>query len=695
MNRRLLLLPVLLAGCGRAEVVRDPDRYEATIVRDAFGVPHLLGASAPDVAYALGQAQCEDRLADVLYNLHLGVGRVSEFLGPAFVEGDKQARLFRHRERAEQDWPTLPVPLKEVVEAFVRGVNDWVRDHPRDLPAPVRDFTPVDVLAWHRHLLLQGGLAIARADGEGKGQGVPPGRSNAWAVSGARTVTGRPALLVDPHWPIDGNLALYEARLRGGELDAWGFMPVGTPLPAIGATGGVAWTFTAGGGDSADAFLLRLNPADPDEYEWDGKFKRMELHLETFRVREAGGFREVSERFRYTRHGPVLSNSRGEAFAAAIGGWGHARALEQFWRMSLARTAAEFKAALALDRISWFNVVWASADGRVGYVQTGEVPDRAAGHDWERPVPGWLPATLYGETLAFHKLPQIEDPLAGFIQNCNTSADAVAPGVKFRREDFPPGALYAHYGEYRARGQRATDLLSRTPKLDAESARRIAFDTYVLPADLWVPVLLAAVKEAGEPEDLREAAGLLRDWNRHADRDSAGATVFRFWRFACDAMAGSHAGRDSFNVSDTPEVRKDALQALRAAVADLRKRYGRVAVPWGEVKRLYRAGREWPLSGDGLGKLGMDTLRATAADTFDPEHKLVVSGGQSTMGLVFLGERPVIHAVVAYGQSGRHESPHYADQAPLYAEHRLRPVPWDEATLLAQAARERVVVGRR
>jgi acyl-homoserine lactone acylase PvdQ len=363
--------------------------------------------------------------------------------------------------------------------------------------------------------------------------------------------------------------------------------------------------------------------------------------------------------------------------------------------MNTARNAADFKAALALVRISFFNVVWASADGHIGYLQSGEVPDRPAGHDWARPVPGWLPATLPSATLPVQRLPQVEDPLTGFLQNCNTAANVVTPGLKFDREDFPPGALYGHYGEYRARGQRATELLSQESRLDLESARRIVFDTQVPPADLWVPVILAAAKEAGEPADLKDAVQLLRDWDRRADRDSTGATLFRFWRLACDAMPGSHAGRDSFNVSDTPAVRKDALAALRAAVADLKKRTGALAVPWGELKRLYRAGREWPLSGDGLGRLGMDTLRATAADTFSPENKLVAVGGQSTIGLVFLGERPVIHAVVAYGQSGRHESPHYADQAPLYAEHRLRPVPWDEAALLAQARGERVVAGKR
>ena len=61
-------------------------------------------------------------------------------------------------------------------------MNDWMAAHPDALPVPVRPFTPVDVVAWHRKLLMLADVGIARADGNtpvgGKHPGVEPGKSN-------------------------------------------------------------------------------------------------------------------------------------------------------------------------------------------------------------------------------------------------------------------------------------------------------------------------------------------------------------------------------------------------------------------------------------------------------------------------------------------------------------------------------------
>jgi acyl-homoserine lactone acylase PvdQ len=100
-------------------------------------------------------------------------------------------------------------------------------------------------------------------------------------------------------------------------------------------------------------------------------------------------------------------------------------------------------------------------------------------------------------------------------------------------------------------------------------------------------------------------------------------------------------------------------------------------VPRGDIKRLRRGKQEWPLGGDGLGKLGMDTLRATAAEQFDKENKLALRGGKCVTTVVLLTRPPTIHSVVAFGQSNKPSSRHYADQAPLYSAERLREVPLD------------------
>jgi acyl-homoserine-lactone acylase len=45
------------------------------------------------------------------------------------------------------------------------------------------------------------------------------------------------------------------------------------------------------------------------------------------------------------------------------------------------------------------------------------------------------------------------------------------------------------------------------------------------------------------------------------------------------------------------------------------------------------------------------------------------------------------HSVVPFGASNRPTSPHYADQAPLFAAHKTKPVLFDPAALMATKPR--------
>ena len=221
-------------------------------------------------------------------------------------------------------------------------------------------------------------------------------------------------------------------------------------------------------------------------------------------------------------------------------------------------------------------------------------------------------------------------------------------------------------------------LLSKATKLDLGSAGKIVFDTYVPPADIWIPIIVQSVNEtSGITQEVIKATQILGKWDRYADVNSVGATIFRFWRMACDDLKDTRAGRDAFHVDNNRKLREKSLIALNRAVADLKNRYGRIDVPWGQIKRHQRGNQEWPLSGDGLGRLGLDTLRATSGVKFSSENTLINRGGQSTVALVFLGKEPKIHAVVAFGQSNVPDSPHYSDQAPLFVNGQLRSVQWN------------------
>src|SRR6478672_12273483 len=71
---------------------------EATIYRDEFGIPHVFATSLESAAYAVGYAQAEDRLEELLKNYRRANGTMAEVFGPAFYRQDMIQRMWRHSE---------------------------------------------------------------------------------------------------------------------------------------------------------------------------------------------------------------------------------------------------------------------------------------------------------------------------------------------------------------------------------------------------------------------------------------------------------------------------------------------------------------------------------------------------------------------------------------------------------------------
>src|SRR5207253_9119680 len=79
-----------------------------------------------------------------------------EILGPRLVETDRFLRTIGYRRAAESAWKSLSPRARELVEAYVRGINSFLFSSSarpvefrilRCTPAP---FDPVDSLVWAR-----------------------------------------------------------------------------------------------------------------------------------------------------------------------------------------------------------------------------------------------------------------------------------------------------------------------------------------------------------------------------------------------------------------------------------------------------------------------------------------------------------------------------------------------------------------
>src|SRR5690606_25272115 len=102
----------------------------------------------------------------------------------------------------------------------------------------------------------------------GEGFGALPGSmsSNAWAVSGERTLSGSPLLASDPHVDVALPGLFHVAHIRGGEFDLVGAGIPGVPGVAIGHNRTIAWGITAGMADVADCYIEEFESPSSTRY---------------------------------------------------------------------------------------------------------------------------------------------------------------------------------------------------------------------------------------------------------------------------------------------------------------------------------------------------------------------------------------------------------------------------------------------
>src|SRR6266480_2460960 len=77
---------------------------EATIYRDEFGIPHVFAPKLESAAYAVGYAQAEDRLEELLKNYRRANGTMAEVFGPDYFKHDVIQRMWRHAEISREKY---------------------------------------------------------------------------------------------------------------------------------------------------------------------------------------------------------------------------------------------------------------------------------------------------------------------------------------------------------------------------------------------------------------------------------------------------------------------------------------------------------------------------------------------------------------------------------------------------------------
>jgi len=109
-------------------------QHDVTVERDRWGVPHIRASSVEDLAEAQGYVMAQDRLWQMDLLRRVARGQLSEILGPRTLAIDKEFRTNGFARAAERDATLMDPESRKVMEAYARGVNQFIAQHKKSLP---------------------------------------------------------------------------------------------------------------------------------------------------------------------------------------------------------------------------------------------------------------------------------------------------------------------------------------------------------------------------------------------------------------------------------------------------------------------------------------------------------------------------------------------------------------------------------
>ncbi len=410
------------------------------------------------------------------------------------------------------------------------------------------------------HTRLAGGVAAGVDLGLGRTGFNTAVGSNNWVVSGALTDSGMPLLANDPHLSIQIPSIWYEIGLHCAPVsadcpfDVAGFTFPASPGVTIGHNGRIAWGVTNIGPDVQDLYMIRVNPDNPLQYEYNGEWRDMTTREEV--ILSGDGAAPVTITVRETHFGPIINDN--QPVNGELGGFNNENPLALRWTalqpgglvraslgLNLAQNWQEFREALRYWDAPAQNFVYADVDGNIGYQTPGRLPVRAGDHSGLLPVPGWTDEYEWRGFIPFDSLPRILNPERGFIATAN---QPVVPPEYYAQLAADLGAEFGvdsnfalgYFFAYGYRAERIVNMISEYAPHTGETFAQMHGDTYNASAAELLPYLAPISFDSAM---LNEARDWLLTWDYRMDADSPQAALYGyFWMRLVDNLYNDQFG---------------------------------------------------------------------------------------------------------------------------------------------------------
>jgi penicillin amidase len=551
---------------------------EVTVYRGEYGVPHIFASSDHDGYFAVGYIHAQERLWQMELVRRAGTGRLAEILGEPALPADKMFKTLGLWRTAQKDAELLDPDVRAALQAYSDGVNAFIESHKGSypiefdmlniVPAPwtIENSLVVSrLMAWELNFsrwtdILMGELV--RRFGEERAREVFPhwpegapyilphegkkrtvltipsqlmnadqsyrklmgmedvaSGSNAWAISGTKTMSGKPIVANDPHLVLMAPARWYELQLHTPDVDVAGPSIAGVPFVIIGRNERIAWGVTNAMMDDADYYVEEVDSTQyPTRYLTKNEWKPIVRYVDTIVVKDSLPVIYTSYR---TQHGPIVNRIEADAqyspslISMRWTGNDPSDEARTFYLINRAKNWSDFTEALKSFGSPAQNFVYGDVDGNIGYYTGGRLPERKvktaivpfSGKTDEYEWKGYVP---------FDKMPHRLNPPEGFIATANNKIV----------DDSYPYYISSNW-EPPWRAMRITEVLKSQDKFSVEDVQRLQLDLVSIQARELVPVILKAFDSVEVANsDVKTALKYFRTWDYKMKKEDVATTLF-------------------------------------------------------------------------------------------------------------------------------------------------------------------------
>lgn len=518
--------------------------------------------------------------------------------------------------------------------------------------------------------------------------------SNAWTISPEKSKSGRALFANDTHIGFSQPSVWYEAYLEYPGRKFYGDYLAGVPFAPIGHNEDISWGMTIFPVDITDIYKEKINPENPNQYWFVDHWKDMEVYAETIRVK---GEDDINIEVKRTHHGPIINEVFDNMENQAASFWWTlyhlpANSFTCFYNMGHASNIDEARSAAATNDILGLNIMYADKEDNIAWWASCKIPKR----------PEHVNAALFldgasgkDELLGYYDFsenPQEENPERGYIVSANN--EPVFDSTRFAGYYLPQN-----------RYERLSKLIAAKDNWDVESMKSlqadITSDRYAIVSNYLAQVLSQNKALSSYAEHIE----LLKNWKGEYNKNSAAAVLYTKLQYWISFMALSdELGDDAFNdiiedytylksypllvqnenspywdniTTDQKENQKQILEeAFIKSIKELNEQFGKDTKKWnwGTIHRLthhHAIGKKKPFDkifnvGDFEMPGGDDSPNKLKYKP-SPDGVYPITGGAALRILMDFADIEHSLNILPTGQSGNFMSPHYDDQAAMFA----------------------------